>query len=155
VSDKASTTEKWVWQSAGHFRYQAGMINPGNRGFFHLSIPGLNRPTAAPPRNTRSRSYSHRIPFVSIRTTLKKCYDPYRLPHPRHRVHPRHYHRVPLLPCPGQRVRRAGEERSRTLETRMHTRYPEGFRQPLSLYAEGQDLGTDGTAPAGVPILPG
>ena len=36
----------------------------------------------------------------------------------------------------------------------MHKRDPEGFRQPLALHAEGQDLRADGTAPAGVSLLP-
>ncbi len=35
-------------------------------------------------------------------------------------------------------------------KTRMHKRYPEGFRQPLAFNAEGQDLRADGPAPAGV-----
>ena len=50
------------------------------------------------------------------------------------------------------------EERARNdlerSKARMHKRDPEGFHQPLALNAEGQDLRADGTAPAGVPLLP-
>ena len=78
--------------------------------------------------------------------------DPQRPPHSRHCLHPRHRRRVPLLPPADKRNRRAGTKRSRTLEARMHKRYPEGFRQPLALNAEGQDLRADGPAFAGVSV---
>ena len=80
------------------------------------------------------------LPISFYTSIVENYYDSHRPPHPRHRFPPRHRRRIPHLPCTGQRVRRAGTKRSRTLESRMHERYPEGFRQPLAFHAEGQDL---------------
>jgi len=111
------------------------------------------RPTAAPPRETRPVIFTP-PPICFYTFTSENWYDSLRLCDPRHRILPRHRRRIPLLPPADQRNRRAGKKRSRTLEARMHKRDPEGFRQPLPLHAEGQDLRADGPAPAGIPFLP-
>jgi len=51
--------------------------------------------------------------------------DSHRPPPPRPRIHPWHRRCAPHLPPADQRNRREGTKRSRTLEARMHERYPE------------------------------